>query len=72
MATVVVDDGSSDRTSEVADRDRVYVARLERNCGHGVALRVAYQLARENGARYIVTLDADGQWDPHFSADSCR
>ena len=65
VATVVVDDGSSDRTSEVADRDRVYVARLERNCGHGVALRVAYQLARENGARYIVTLDADGQWDPH-------
>ena len=40
------------------------VARLEDNLGHGVALRVGYALAREHGARYIVTLDADGQWDP--------
>jgi glycosyltransferase involved in cell wall biosynthesis len=29
-----------------------------------VALRVGYRLAREHGARFIVTLDADGQWDP--------
>ena len=42
----------------------VRVARLERNCGHGIALRVGYQLAREHGARFIVTLDADGQWNP--------
>jgi glycosyltransferase involved in cell wall biosynthesis len=42
----------------------VLVARLERNCGHGIALRVGYQLAREHGARFIVTLDGDGQWDP--------
>ena len=62
--TLVVDDGSTDRTSEVAREHGVYVARLERNCGHGIALRVGYQLAREHGARYIVTLDGDGQWDP--------
>jgi glycosyltransferase involved in cell wall biosynthesis len=64
VATLVVDDGSQDRTSEVAREHGVHVARLERNCGHGIALRVGYQLAREHGARYIVTLDADGQWDP--------
>jgi glycosyltransferase involved in cell wall biosynthesis len=64
VATLVVDDGSTDRTSEVAREHGVYVARLERNCGHGIALRVGYQLAREHGARFIVTLDADGQWDP--------
>jgi glycosyltransferase involved in cell wall biosynthesis len=62
--TLVIDDGSTDATSEVATAEGVYVARLERNCGHGVALRVGYQLAREHGAQYIVTLDADGQWDP--------
>jgi hypothetical protein len=62
--TVVVDDGSADRTSEIALAHRVLVARLERNCGHGIALRVGYQLAREHGARFIVTLDGDGQWDP--------
>jgi glycosyltransferase involved in cell wall biosynthesis len=69
VATIVVDDGSTDRTSEVARENGVYVARLERNCGHGIALRVGYQLAREHGARYIVTLDADGQWDPAELAD---
>jgi glycosyltransferase involved in cell wall biosynthesis len=62
--TLVVDDGSRDRTSEVSVARGIYVARLERNCGHGLALRVGYRLAREHGARYIVTLDGDGQWDP--------
>ena len=62
--TLVVDDGSRDGTSDVAAAHGVHVARLERNCGHGLALRLGYQLAREYGARYIVTLDGDGQWDP--------
>jgi glycosyltransferase involved in cell wall biosynthesis len=62
--TLVVDDGSTDGTSDVARGEGVHVVRLERNLGHGVALRVGYQLAREHGARFIVTLDGDGQWDP--------
>jgi glycosyltransferase involved in cell wall biosynthesis len=62
--TLVVDDGSQDRTSDVALAHGVHLARLERNCGHGLALRLGYQLARDHGARYIVTLDGDGQWDP--------
>jgi glycosyltransferase involved in cell wall biosynthesis len=62
--TLVIDDGSTDGTSDAARRHGVHIARLERNCGHGVALRLGYELAREHGARFIVTLDADGQWDP--------
>jgi glycosyltransferase involved in cell wall biosynthesis len=62
--TLVVDDGSSDKTTDVSLASGVHVARFERNCGHGVALRLGYELAREGGAEYIVTLDADGQWDP--------
>jgi glycosyltransferase involved in cell wall biosynthesis len=61
---LVVDDGSADRTAEVSREHGAYVASLEENRGQGSALRVGYELARENGARYIVTLDADGQWDP--------
>ena len=34
------------------------------NLGHGAALRLGYELAAAHGARYVVTLDADGQNDP--------
>jgi glycosyltransferase involved in cell wall biosynthesis len=63
---LVIDDGSVDNTSAVVERyaDRVRLARLERNCGHGVALRLGYRLAAEHGADYVVTLDADLQWHP--------
>lgn len=61
---LVVDDGSRDGTAQVARDHGAQVVRLELNCGHGVALRVGYRLAREHGARFIVTLDGDGQWNP--------
>jgi glycosyltransferase involved in cell wall biosynthesis len=34
------------------------------NRGQGAALRLGYRLAREGGAAYIVTTDADGQYNP--------
>jgi glycosyltransferase involved in cell wall biosynthesis len=63
--TLVVNDGSRDATGKVVRKyDGVYIADLARNCGHGVALRLGYQLASEFGAQFVVTLDADMQWDP--------
>jgi glycosyltransferase involved in cell wall biosynthesis len=62
--TLVIDDGSGDETTAVAERAGAFVCRLERNLGHGIALRVGYELASELGAPYIVTLDGDGQWNP--------
>ncbi len=64
LATLIVDDGSTDRTSEVSREHGAYVARLDRNCGHGVALRLGYELVRRHGGQIIITLDADGQWNP--------
>jgi glycosyltransferase involved in cell wall biosynthesis len=65
LDTLVVNDGSSDATEKAAlEHPGVYLASLARNCGHGVALRLGYELAREHGATYLVTLDADMQWDP--------
>jgi glycosyltransferase involved in cell wall biosynthesis len=65
ISTIVIDDGSTDGTSAVAEKfEGVRLARLERNCGHGVALRLGYALAARYGAEMVVTLDADMQWDP--------
>lgn len=63
--TLVINDGSIDATAKVVGKhDGVYLASLARNCGHGVALRLGYKLAHDYGARFVVTLDADMQWDP--------
>lgn len=64
VTRLVIDDGSSDETSAVAQRHGALVCTLSANRGHGVALRLGYRIAREGGARYIATLDGDGQWDP--------
>jgi glycosyltransferase involved in cell wall biosynthesis len=64
-AIIVIDDGSSDKTGAIAADHGALVCRLEQNCGHGTAMRTGYRLAREGGASYVATLDADGQWDPH-------
>jgi glycosyltransferase involved in cell wall biosynthesis len=62
--TLVVVDGGTDATANVARSHGVLVCQLPVNRGQGAALRVGYRLAREGGARYIATLDADGQYDP--------
>ena len=64
VSLLVIDDGSSDGTTEVAQRHGALVCTLGVNRGHGVALRLGYRIAREGGAQYIATLDGDGQWDP--------
>lgn len=61
---VVVDDGSTDRTSEAARAAGARVVRLERNMGKGKALRTAFFDLFPRGFAAIVTLDADGQHLP--------
>ena len=63
VSTLVVDDGSPDGTADVARRHGVYVCAPAVNRGQGAALRLGYRIAREFGARYIATTDADGQYE---------
>ena len=58
---VVVDDGSSDNTREVALRHSVWVLRHVINCGQGAALRTGIEFALDRGAKIIVNCDGDGQ-----------
>jgi len=63
--TIVIDDGSSDGTADAAcAAGRGLVASCPVNRGQGRALRLGYRIAREHGAAYVVTTDADGQYSP--------
>jgi len=58
---VVVDDGSSDSTAEVAAECDAVVLRHPINLGQGAALQTGIEFALARGAEFIVTFDADGQ-----------
>ncbi len=62
--TIVVSDGSVDATGKEARTAGALVCEVPVNRGQGAALRLGYRLARKGGARYIVTTDADGQYNP--------
>lgn len=61
---VVIDDGSTDRTSEIARGRGAVVIRHAVNRGLGAALGTGIQAAIIAGADVILTFDADGQHDP--------
>ena len=61
---IVVADGCADATAKEADAAGALVCDVPVNRGQGAALRLGYRIAREGGAEYIVTSDADGQYNP--------
>jgi len=62
---VVVDDGSKDKTYEVAKRKKdIVVLKHIVNLGKGAALKTGCDYVVMNGAEKIVVLDSDGQHDP--------
>lgn len=61
---LVVDDGSTDRTVDVATSAGALVLELPFNLGVGGAMRAGYTYALRNGYDVTVQLDADGQHDP--------
>ena len=63
-AVIVVADGCVDGTVKEATTAGAMVCDVLVNRGQGAALRLGYRLAREGGASYIVTTDADGQYNP--------
>ncbi|UCF19050.1 MAG: glycosyltransferase [Gemmatimonadota bacterium] len=60
---VVIDDGSTDRTVDVARELGVRVVSHRRNLGLGRAFNTAVGQALECRADVLVTIDADGQFD---------
>ncbi|MCF2526829.1 glycosyltransferase family 2 protein [Yinghuangia soli] len=63
---LVVDDGSTDRTSDIAREAGATVTRLPYNLGVGGAMRLGYLYAKTQGYDVAVQIDADGQHDPRY------
>lgn len=61
---IVVDDGSTDNTAELAIQAGAVIVSHEKNRGYDAALNTGFQKAAELGAEIIITVDADGQHDP--------
>lgn len=64
LDVVVVSDGSTDRTVEVAAARGAHVIRLPFNLGIGGAVQTGFRHAWEEGYELAVRLDGDGQHDP--------
>ena len=58
---IVVDDGSTDNTSEIAKKAGATVIRNEKNSGVTKATQKGFEVARGS---IIITMDADGQHEP--------
>ena len=58
---IVCNDGSSDLTSEIAERMGAVVINHKKNLGYGGAIRSIFLKAKELDGDILVTFDADGQ-----------
>jgi glycosyltransferase involved in cell wall biosynthesis len=63
---LVVDDGSTDQTKEVARAEGAQVVSFQANGGKGRALKTGFAYYLERGVRAIITMDGDGQHEPEY------
>lgn len=61
---IVIDDGSTDQTYQIAKSFGIYVLRHEINRGQGAALQTGDEFAILMGADTVVHFDSDGQFNP--------
>ncbi|MFX1318284.1 MAG: glycosyltransferase family 2 protein [Promethearchaeota archaeon] len=61
---IVIDDGSTDNTAQIAEEQGAKVLRHPQNMGKGAALRTGFNYALTVGCEIIITLDGDMQHNP--------
>lgn len=64
VPTIVVDDGSTDGTAQIARDAGAEAFVRQENAGKGVALQDGFAHAIQAGYDAVITLDGDGQHDP--------
>ena len=61
---IVIDDGSSDNTASEVGKEKVTLLQHAINRGKGAAVKTGIEAAKILGAKYVVTIDGDGQHEP--------
>lgn len=61
LEVVVIDDGSSDKTPEIAAASKILVLRNVKNLGKGAALAKGFDFAVRQGFDAVISMDGDGQ-----------
>ena len=72
ISILVIDDGSADKTAQLAHEHGAKVISLPYNSGYGVALQTGYIYAHKNNYSIVIQMDADGQHDPACIHDLLR
>jgi glycosyltransferase involved in cell wall biosynthesis len=62
---LVVNDGSSDKTSALSREKGVMVLDIPFNIGYGGAVQTGFRFAAECGYDFVITIDGDAQHEPH-------
>lgn len=63
---LVVDDGSTDKTADLAKQTGALVIKHDQNKGKGAAIKTGLNKALKDGYKTMVLIDGDGQHDPRF------
>jgi len=67
---IVVSDGSTDRTVEIAKRfSGIKLIVFEKNRGYGAAIKAGWELGKGD---FLAFMDADGTCDPHYLIKMCQ
>ena len=63
---IVINDGSTDKTREVCEKNNYNVINLIHNLGIGGAVQTGYKYALENNYDVAIQFDGDGQHDENY------
>lgn len=69
LDVIVIDDGSTDGTSQAARAANAHVLRHDVNRGKGAALKTGFEYAVEKAYDAVITMDGDGQHEPSAIPD---
>ena len=66
MEVIVIDDGSQDKTVEIAQQYSTTIIRHPVNKGNGAAIQTGLDYCRDNNFEIVIIIDSDGQHEPRY------